>query len=497
MPTDCNALQERIERFEFDDPRAADPFSRRLARENRWSERTTERVIREYKRFIVLAVSADHSVTPSEHVDQAWHLHITYTAEYRRFCRDVLGRELDHTPSTGGSERSRYVEDYERTLASYASHFREAPPSDLWPPAVRRFGDDLKASRVNLAEHWVVRKPRIFRALSALLSRRPERTVARVMLGALGASCVACAADLGHPETLSGPEFLNVYLLLWLTTLLAAWTLRIWERQWLKPPLEHPELDPYEVAALGGGSDAALDTAVAVLVQRGKVAWSPGLDTVKSLEEPVATKPPFEGDVHLAIAEAGESSLSVLRARSTALARAVVDRLKSLDLVREKSSVVPLSFALSAPLIGTARILSRLGTGKPLGFLVVLCLLGFVVAFVWFRRRPIRTGRGEAILSELRKRHEALRSSESVPGLASSGMLPLAVGLFGVAALDFAGADIASLFNRPRSTYGDGFASSGSSHGGCSGGASDGGGGDGGGGCGGDGGCGGCGGGGD
>ncbi|MEK6230809.1 MAG: hypothetical protein N2A42_03075 [Luteolibacter sp.] len=33
----------------------------------------------EYKRFVALAMLAGHPVTPSEEVDQAWHLHLVYT----------------------------------------------------------------------------------------------------------------------------------------------------------------------------------------------------------------------------------------------------------------------------------------------------------------------------------------------------------------------------------------------------------------------------------
>ena len=74
------SLLARIEAFGLDVPGAPDPFSRRLARENGWPTAYAERVVREYRRFVVLAVSAGHAVTPSEQVDQAWHLHLLYSA---------------------------------------------------------------------------------------------------------------------------------------------------------------------------------------------------------------------------------------------------------------------------------------------------------------------------------------------------------------------------------------------------------------------------------
>ena len=144
MNLEPSGLAERLEACELDDAGAADPLSQRLARENDWSLDFTLRVLSEYKRFLLLAVTADHVVTPSEQVDQAWQQHLLYTARYRRFCRNVLGRRFDHNPSSGGAEeRARYIAAYELTLASYERSFGEPVPSDIWPSSERRFGEDL------------------------------------------------------------------------------------------------------------------------------------------------------------------------------------------------------------------------------------------------------------------------------------------------------------------------------------------------------------------
>jgi hypothetical protein len=80
-------LWRRIEQFQLDSPEAALPFSARLARENNWPSAYAQRVISEYKRFTFLAVVAGHPVSPSEDVDQAWHLHLTYSENYWKvFC---------------------------------------------------------------------------------------------------------------------------------------------------------------------------------------------------------------------------------------------------------------------------------------------------------------------------------------------------------------------------------------------------------------------------
>ncbi len=90
-------LLDAIMAFELDDPGAQLPFTARLAREQGWTHVFAGRVVTEYKRFVVLAMLAGHPVTPSEEVDQAWHLHLVYTRSYwQGLCRDVLGRELHH-----------------------------------------------------------------------------------------------------------------------------------------------------------------------------------------------------------------------------------------------------------------------------------------------------------------------------------------------------------------------------------------------------------------
>ncbi|MGF2075510.1 glycine-rich domain-containing protein, partial [Enterococcus casseliflavus] len=89
----------------------------RLARENGWKLEFTRRVVAEYKRFIFLAIVAGHAVTPSQQVDQAWHLHLLYTRSYwDDFCGQVLGLRIHHGPTQGGSaEQAKYRDWYDRT----------------------------------------------------------------------------------------------------------------------------------------------------------------------------------------------------------------------------------------------------------------------------------------------------------------------------------------------------------------------------------------------
>ena len=160
--TEHSDLLDRIEAFSFDEDEAALPFAARLARENLWSRSFAQRAIAEYRRFMFLAVAAGHPVTPSDQVDQVWHLHLLYTRSYwDRFCKQTLGKPIHHGPTKGGpQERLKFHDWYERTLDSYRSFFGE-PPRDIWPDSSIRFGEDLHHVRVNARRNWILPKPRL------------------------------------------------------------------------------------------------------------------------------------------------------------------------------------------------------------------------------------------------------------------------------------------------------------------------------------------------
>ena len=151
-------------------PDAALPFVQRLARENGWSTAHAGRVIDEYKRFCFLAATAGREVTPSDAVDQAWHLHLTYTRDYwERFCPDVLGRALHHGPTAGGADEGhRFFRQYAETLKCYEAAFGHAPPVDIWPIAQRRLHHDPLARRVHPREAVIIPLPSLRTVLLGL-----------------------------------------------------------------------------------------------------------------------------------------------------------------------------------------------------------------------------------------------------------------------------------------------------------------------------------------
>jgi len=169
-PFDRHPVWKALFSYSIGPEDAALPFAMRLARENGWSADEAARIIGEYKRFCFLAVTAGHEVTPSDAVDQAWHLHLTYSRDYwERFCPKILGRPLHHGPTAGGdAERHRYFEQYARTLQSYERIFGEAPPADIWPDAARRLIEDPRARRVHPRDGYVVRKGVVWSLVAAI-----------------------------------------------------------------------------------------------------------------------------------------------------------------------------------------------------------------------------------------------------------------------------------------------------------------------------------------
>jgi hypothetical protein len=166
MSGDEAALWTAISTFEIDGADTTLTFAARLARENGWDTAYTQRVLAEYRRFLFLCCHTETGVTPSDAVDQAWHLHLTYTRSYWiDLCRNTLGRDLHHNPTKGGgAEGKKFDEMYSETARLYQHVFGEAPPPDIWPSNAQRFGD-IDFERVNRRTHWVLPKP-------ALLSNR-------------------------------------------------------------------------------------------------------------------------------------------------------------------------------------------------------------------------------------------------------------------------------------------------------------------------------------
>jgi hypothetical protein len=203
-------LYDRIQAFSLDKPDVRLSFSQRLANDNGWSLQFAQQAIEEYKKFAFLAVVAGHPVTPSDQVDQVWHLHLTYTRSYwEDFCSQVLQTPLHHEPTLGGeAEHQKFDDWYNKTLESYERFFGIKPPLEIWPTPQERFGRDLHFVRVNTQRHWVLAKLQVQKtvisniaifialALSGCYMSDSEKNINPFMGILLAVTCVATVFGL-------------------------------------------------------------------------------------------------------------------------------------------------------------------------------------------------------------------------------------------------------------------------------------------------------------
>ena len=178
------SLWERLNNVAFDNLDASFPFSKRLARDNDWSHEFALKVIDEYRRFAYLAMVSGHEVTPSDEVDQAWHLHLTYTRHYCGPFRHALGADFHHGPTAGGaSEMVRYADNYAATLESYQREFGEMPPADVWPASEVRFGNANALKRIDTSAFFLVPMKAVRKVAAAFAAMVAGAGITATMLG--------------------------------------------------------------------------------------------------------------------------------------------------------------------------------------------------------------------------------------------------------------------------------------------------------------------------
>ncbi len=157
-----NKLWQSIKEFPLDISTAKLTFSNRLARENNWTKDYTEAVIAEYRKFLFLCCVAPKGkmITPSDAIDQAWHLHLTYTKSYwKELCEQTLKREIHHQPTQGGTkENNKFENCYEYTFVLYREKFGIKPPENIWLDTKKRFAPD-NFVRINTKNYLLIQKP--------------------------------------------------------------------------------------------------------------------------------------------------------------------------------------------------------------------------------------------------------------------------------------------------------------------------------------------------
>lgn len=494
-------LYKRIQAFALDRPDSQLSFSQRLAKDNGWSLGYTQRAIEEYKKFIFLAVAAGHPVTPSDQIDQVWHLHLTYTRLYwQEFCPKILQTTLHHEPTRGGSsEQLKFGSWYSKTLESYEQFFGHIPPIDIWPKPKDRFGRDLHFIRINTQQSWVLSKPNFTVSVKPQLRKIGIFT----FLAFLSLMITGCQiiSQIPNPMNFTGPEFLTFYISLGVMGIaLAAW-LRFSLCLVSTNTKQQPDLNTYEIAFLAGGNHRLIMAAITSLVKQGYVEVlkekSPFGRTQSKLV--VTGKIDAIADpVEKAVAQdilATDGAIEQVFRKSTGMKDSIRARLEQLGLFLSdaqafKAQIYPSLIVVILLGIGLCKMAVGISRDKPVGLLLI-CIFGLLVLGARFFVKPQRSRYGEIIFKDLRNRLQPLKTGNS-----SDSELVLAVAFFGATVLmaDTALADLYQMLTPTAvaSSGSDGGSGGSSGSDGGSGGGSDGGSGGSDGGS--DGGCGGCGG---
>ena len=152
-----DVVWKKIVGLNFDNENADLPFSKRLARENRWPHWFALDVIEEYRKFLYLIERAPHPVTPSIEVDQVWHLHLIYSESYWEDFAKEMPVKPHHGPTKGGKdEENKFIDWYSKTLKSYEKVFGNKPPINIWPDKDERFCNDQSWHWVDASKHFII-----------------------------------------------------------------------------------------------------------------------------------------------------------------------------------------------------------------------------------------------------------------------------------------------------------------------------------------------------
>jgi len=456
-PRSLDALIEQVEAFEIDDAEPALSFAARLARENGWQLAFAERVVREYKRFVVLAMVAGHPVTPSEEVDQAWHLHLTYTRSYwDRLCGEILARPLHHNPTAGGpSEQAKFYLWYAETLASYQRIFGEPPPTEIWPPTKERFATAGAGRWIDSTRFWLVPKLR----LSHLWGWWKRYRAPLVWSGLLLVPLVIAGCQVPQEASLNPLDFSGgPFLLLYIVLLFVALGVSLLARNfWPPEDAEDARIsdqiadDPYLVAALAQGPRRVVYTAIASLISRGHLRvvettetkllglWQSRGQQLASGDPLPPTAPEIEQLLFKAVRSRGDANPVDIVEAGSLISKSYSDSLRGLGVIDEDPNAVwgyrgfTLVVMGSLLLLGIVKLGLGLARDKPVGWLFLLLLVTAALTFVLIQYVRKRTPSGRRLLQRLRREHAELNDGVASSTHLAPESIVLGTALFGLA----------------------------------------------------------------
>lgn len=456
MDAEAKALWNKIEAFSFDEPGATLTFAARLARENGWRLGFAQRVIDQYRRFLFLSMVAGHAVSPSEAVDQAWHLHLTYTKSYwEKLCGEVLPRPLHHCPTRGRREEAEKFDDwYGQTLTSYENNFGQPPPSDIWPPVGEQMESVVDSRWVNCSQYFVIPKSPLKWLALILLVLLPM-----ISLGGCQADPVATVS----PMDFDGPTFLKFYAIAGGVFLVIALGIRFLIPI-PDPPIPASIDEPSLAAYLAQGPKGLVIATVAKLVQDGSIQLAEGGFSGGRVEkhlEAISPLPsdatPLERHVYHEVQNSYNDNIQTVIANSLPIAKEAGAQLTEMGLFEPNPYEpvarrwVPSLIMLGVFGLGVAKLVIGVTRDKPIFFLALLVIPALISCILLAIRRG-RTAKGKAILADWYHEHAHLNPRAPGSRITSADDYFLAAGLFGITS--FSSGDLHPLADEFRSAQG-------------------------------------------
>ncbi len=358
-------LWQRICQHELDDKKAARPLSRKLAEEQKWPPEFTERAIAEYKKFVYLCCISPHGASPSQIVDEVWHMHLTYTTDYwGKFCKETLEQELHHYPSTGGpEEKLKHDRWYGETLRLYTSTFNEPPPEDYWPPPPPF---EIDPEPIVLPKHYF----------------REAGSLKRWLLLTIPFLLILAFYSTVNPFHLKGPEFLFFFIVLNIVSFIAV-SISLQAKNSLLEELISNNLSfhsKYELEFLRGDKERMALNIVGelldeeILIPLGDKIFQVDKTKVKNSPNPLAE----------VLSGYDQITSEEIKQQVGELNLTIQSKFSRIDWEydnRFNNRLVP----LLAATIGTLRLIQGFCNHRPIGFLAALLIIFYLVYRLLFK----------------------------------------------------------------------------------------------------------------
>ena len=273
-----------------------------------------------------------------------------------------------------------------------------------------------------------------------------------------------------NPFDLPGPTFLLLYIVI----LVVACVLTFVLRKSAKAADHYPNLkgvsfDAYETAYLNGGPKLVVETAIATLVKSNALHLSFVDYTLSPVAVSSRVSHPFEQTIYGLVASREATTIKRIKAKAAMATSQIGERLKTLGLILDQQQIViaqtlPLILFVLVLLFGSIKLLVGFSRGRPIGFLLVLCLMSAFIAYRLYKSPPLRTASGDSVLEALQQENAALGfTAKSQPEQLAAGDVSLAMALFGMTALAFTDQSWSELKKQIFPVSGGGSGSSGSS----------------------------------